>query len=318
MPDPTSLASHSPDRPIVLTVGKFDGVHIAHQHLLARLRRRAAENDAQTAVLILYPNPLLVLRPEAAPLALTSLADRLALLRDQGIHHILVEPFTHELAQTSADDFIARILHHLRVVELWEGPGFALGRNRQGTLPYLSHLGERLGFTVHAVAPFSLLGETVSTSYIRRLLGEGDVARAAWLLGRWHTLAGRVIHGAKRGRDLGYPTANLDIAADLTVPAHGIYAVRASLDGEAESLLGVASIGVRPTFDNGPRSVEVYLLDFDRDIYDRTLRIEFVARLREERKFESVDALIEQMGRDVASGRAILAEQGNPRLTSPR
>lgn len=308
MPDPTSLASHAPDHPIVLTVGKFDGVHIAHQHLLARMRRRAAELHAQTAVMILHPNPLLVLRPEAAPLALTTLADRIALLHDQGIHHILVEPFTRELAQTSADDFIARILRHLRVVELWEGPGFALGRHRQGTLPYLSRLGEELGFSVHAVAPFSLLGEAVSTSHIRHLLAQGDVARAAWLLGRWHALAGEVIHGAKRGRDLGYPTANLDIPADLMVPAHGIYAVGAALDGEPHPLLGVASIGVRPTFDNGPRSVEVYLLDFDRDIYGRTLHIEFVARLREERKFESVDALIEQMGRDVALGREILTQ----------
>lgn len=309
MPDPTALAAYSPDRPTVLTVGKFDGVHIAHQHLLARLRRRAAEVDAQTAVMLLHPNPLLVLRPEVAPPALTTLDERIGLLRGQGIDIILVEPFTRELAQTSADDFIARILRHLRVVEMWEGPGFALGRNRQGTLPYLSHLGERLGFTVHAVAPFSLMGETVSTSLIRRLLAEGDVRRAAWLLGRWHALAGVVVDGAKRGRDLGYPTANLDIPADLSAPAHGIYAVRAALDGEDEGLLGVASIGVRPTFDNGPRSVEVYLLDFDRDIYGRTLRIEFVARLRDELKFDSVGALVEQMGRDVANGRAILNEQ---------
>lgn len=312
MPDATHLDSLTPHRPAVLSIGKFDGVHIAHQHLLARMRRRAAEIGAQTAVMVLHPNPLLILRPDKAVVALTRLEERLTLLRDQGIDQILVEPFTRDLAQTTADDFIARILRHLRVVELWEGPNFALGRNRQGTLPYLTQLGDASGFSVHAVAPFSLLGETVSTSAIRRLLAEGDVVRAAWLLGRWHGLAGVVVPGARRGRRLGYPTANLDIPDDLAIPAHGIYAVRARLGDEA--LRGVASIGVRPTFDNGPRSVEVYLLDFDRDIYGATLGVEFVARLRDELRFASVDALIEQMGRDVVNGRAALDRAASPRL----
>jgi riboflavin kinase / FMN adenylyltransferase len=142
---------------------------------------------------------------------------------------------------------------------------------------------------------------------------EGDVAQAAWLLGRPHALTGEVIHGAKRGRQLGYPTANLDIPPDMAIPAYGIYAVRCQLGDER--LLGVASIGVRPTFDNGARSVEVYILDFDRDIYGQVLHAEFIARLRAEMKFPSVEALIEQMGRDVAEGRTILERAAPAGLT---
>ena len=304
----TVLSDLTPDRPTVLTIGKYDGVHIGHQHLLARLRRRAADIGAQTAALLLHPNPLAVLRPDTPVVYLATLEERVALVAEQGIDLVLVHPFTREVAQTSADDFIAQIRAHLHLVELWEGPNFALGRGRQGTTAYLSDLGQRLGFTVHATAPFALLGETVSTSLIRRLVVEGQVEQAAWLLGRPHHLSGEVVHGAKRGRQLGYPTANLDIHADLAVPAHGIYAVRCQLGDER--LLGVASLGVRPTFDNGPRSVEVYLLDFDRDIYGQVLRVEFIARLRDEQKFDSVAALIEQMGRDVEHSRAALTEPG--------
>ena len=301
----TTLDKLTPDQPTVLTIGKFDGVHIGHQHLLARLRRRAAELDAQAAVMLLHPNPLAVLRPDQPVFYLTTLEDRVQLVAEQGVDIVLVQPFTREFSQTTADDFVAQVMAHLKLVELWEGPGFALGRGRQGTVPYLAKLGESYSFSAHEVAPFNLLGERVSTSLVRSLLVEGDVGQAAWLLGRPHGLAGVVVHGAKRGRLLGYPTANLDIPADLLVPAHGIYAVNCRLSDEP--LQGVASIGVRPTFDNGARSVEVYLLDFDRDIYGETLHVEFVARLREEQKFPNVEALIEQMGRDVVNGRAALA-----------
>ncbi len=310
----TELSSLTPDRPTVLTIGKFDGVHIGHQHLLARLRRRAADLDGQSAVMVLYPNPLTVLRPDVTVLNISPLEERVRLLTDLGIDEVLVQPFTREFSQQTADDFIAAVLRHMRLVELWEGPLFALGRGRQGNIPYLRGLGERLGFTVHEVAPFTLNGETVSTSHIRGLLAEGHVERAAWLLGRPHDVSGPVVHGAKRGRDLGYPTANLDIAADIVVPAHGIYAVRCALGDEV--LDGVASIGVRPTFDNGARSVEVYLLDFDRDIYGQTLRVEFIARLRDEQRFPSAEALVEQMGRDVENGRAALARAAHPDLAA--
>lgn len=300
------------DRPTILTIGKYDGVHIGHQHLLAQMRRRAADIDAQTTVILLHPNPLAVLRPETPIVYLCSLEERQRLIADQGIDQVIVYPFTREVAQTSADDFMTNILAQMRLVELWEGPGFALGRGRQGTLAYLRELGRQRGFNVQEVPPFGLLGQTVSTSLIRQLVNAGEVDQAAWLLGRPHALAGEVIHGAKRGRQLGYPTANLDIAPDLAVPANGIYAVRCQLGDER--LKGVASIGTRPTFDNGPRSVEVYILDFDRDIYGQVLRAEFVARLRDEQKFPSVQALIEQMGRDVATGRALLEQAETPDL----
>ena len=302
----------NPDRPTILTIGKYDGVHIGHQHLLAQMRRRAADIDAQTAVILLHPNPLAVLRPETPVVYLCSLDERQRLIADQGIDQVIVYPFTREVAQTSADDFMANILAQMKLVELWEGPAFALGRGRQGTIAYLRELGRQRGFSVQEVPPFGLLGQTVSTSLIRQLVNAGAVDQAAWLLGRPHALAGEVIHGAKRGRQLGFPTANLDIAADLAVPANGIYAVRCQLGDER--LKGVASIGTRPTFDNGPRSVEVYILDFDRDIYGQVLRAEFVARLRDEQKFPSVQALIGQMGRDVATGRAILHEAETPDL----
>ncbi|MFN8472049.1 MAG: bifunctional riboflavin kinase/FAD synthetase [Anaerolineae bacterium] len=300
----TELSSLSPDRPVVLTVGKFDGVHIGHQHLLARLRRRAAELGAASAAMILHPNPVTVVRPGTSVYYLTTLEERVKLLCQQGLDYVLVQEFTREFSQTTADDFIAGLLQHMRLVEIWEGPAFALGRGRQGTVPYLRAMGERLGFTVHEVSRLSIMGETVSTSLIRRLLGEDDIAQAAWLLGRPHAISGPVIHGAKRGRDLGFPTANLDIPEDIIVPGYGVYAVRCKLGDEW--LDGVASIGVRPTFDHGPRSVEVYLLDFDRQIYGETLRVDFIAYLRPELRFEGVQALIDQMGRDIENGRAAL------------
>ena len=302
----TELSSLSPDRPVVLTIGKFDGVHIGHQHLIARLRRRAAELDAAAAVMILHPNPLTVVRPGTSVFYLTTVEERVKLLCEQGVDYVLLQEFTREFSQTTADDFIAGLLQHMRLVEMWEGPSFALGRGRQGTVPYLRALGERLGFSVHEVSSLSIMGETISTSLIRRLLGEDDIAQAAWLLGRPHAISGPVVHGAKRGRDLGYPTANLDIPEDIIVPGHGVYAVRCKLGDEW--IDGVASIGVRPTFDHGPRSVEVYLLDFDRQIYGETLRMEFIAYLRPELKFDGVQALITQMGRDIENGRAALRE----------
>ena len=198
------------------------------------------------------------------------------------------------------------------MVSLVAGPDHTLGRGREGTIPILKELGRELGFEVIVVEPLRLGGEMVSSSAIREAIAAGDVAKAARLLGRPFALAGPVASGAGRGRTLGYPTANLVIEPDLLLPADGIYATRAYLDPPTggtgqEPLLSVTSVGRRPMFDNGPRLVEVHLLDTDRDLYDAMLQVDFLERLREERRFESVDALVAQMADDVSLARSALA-----------
>jgi riboflavin kinase/FMN adenylyltransferase len=294
----------------VLTIGAFDGVHRGHQALVEAVIERAQATGRMAAVITFHPHPAVVLAPERAPRSLTTPGDKVALLEGLGVDLVVLLPFDRKVAETSARDFMEMIARHLRLRELWVGNDFALGRNREGNVPRLRELGQELGYEVRVVEPVVDSSETISSSRIRALLHQGRVAEAAQLLGRYHSLSGEVVVGARRGRILGFPTANLEVRPERAVPADGVYAVFASLGKERHP--AVANVGVRPSFDNGQRTVEIHILDFDRDIYGCDLVVEFVARLREERRFEDIDDLVSQIDRDSQSAREILRREAQP------
>jgi len=307
-----NLAQATAKREVILSIGAFDGVHLGHQYLIKHLVQQARETESISAVITFHPHPRTVLYPEEPTLYLTTLQEKASLLEGLGLDLLVVLPFTPKLARTSARDFICSICDHLRIRELWVASGFALGHNREGDVAYLRELGRQMGFDAVVIEPLSLGGEVVSSSRIRSLVMDGKVEEAAKLLGRYPFLTGRVVVGAGRGKRMGFPTANLAIDEGKVIPADGVYAVRVRLG--AENHQGVANVGMRPTFDGGARTVEAHILDFEGKLYGTELRLEFVKRLRPERRYASVDQLIAQMQQDVERARIILSfskEQGS-------
>ncbi len=291
----------------VLTVGAFDGVHRGHQALIGTIVARARETDRLAVVVTFHPHPAAVLTPERAPVSLTTPAEKAALLAALGVDLMVLLPFNRQVAATPAHDFMAMMRRHLRLRELWVGPDFALGRNREGDVTRLQELGRELGYEVRVVEPVTGSGEVISSSRIRALVQQGRVEEAARLLGRYPSLSGRVVRGAQRGHRLGFPTANLEVRPERAVPANGVYAVLALL--AEERYPAVANVGVRPSFDGGRRTIEVHLFDFEQEIYGCDLVVEFVARLRDERRFEEIGELIAQIGRDKEEARQILSSR---------
>ena len=292
-------------RPTVLTIGSFDGIHRGHQHLIGRVIARAKEIGAASALVTLHPHPKVVLRPHAPLQYLSTIEERLNLLAPLGLDYAVVFPFSLETSQIRARDFIQILLDHLNMREIFCGADFALGYKREGNVDFLRVAGREKNFTVTVVAPQQFDGQIMSSSRIREMIAEGDLDDAARFLGRYPSVRGRVVKGDQRGRQLGFPTANLAIAERRLIPADGIYAVRVKIGDVWYG--GAANIGIRPTFDHGHRLVEVYVLDFDGDLYDQVIEVQFIKRLREERKFDRIDALIAQMKQDVEETRRVLA-----------
>ncbi len=290
----------------ILTIGSFDGLHRGHQQLFRGLIARAQERGMLSLALTFFPHPRVVLRPETQPVYLTSDAERAALLAVLGLDLLAVIAFTREMAATPAQAFVRMLVQRLRMRELWVGAGFALGREREGQIPALARLGEELGYRLHVVEPVLADGEPISSTRIRGLLAEGRVDHAAELLGRLYALSGVVLHGAERGRRLGFRTANLRVPAERAAPANGVYAVWAHVGRERYP--AVANIGIRPSFDAGERLLETHLIGFEGDLYDRPLRVEFVRYLRGEQRFASGEALAAQVQRDREHAMAILTE----------
>jgi riboflavin kinase/FMN adenylyltransferase len=296
--------------PSNLSIGNFDGLHLGHQALLRAMAVDAHRQGRQAGLLTFDPHPATVLRPHSPQPYLTTIAERLAVLEDVGLDFAVVYPFTPETARTPAPVFMAKLKHALRLEALWVGPDFALGRNREGDVDALAHLGSELGFDVHTIDLQTVGGDEVRSGRIRQHLQQGQVETAAQLLGRPYLIYGIVVDGAHRGRTLGFPTANLSVPPGRLLPANGVYATWSILDDEASGRLpSVTNVGVRPSFDNGQRTVETHLLDFDGDLYGCAMTLEFVAHLRPEMRFASVDALREQIGRDVMAARQILSDE---------
>ncbi len=293
--------------PQAVTIGVFDGVHRGHQYLLAQTRELAAAHAAETTVVTFWPPPIRVLRPDI-PIHVLMLPDEKAeTLARLGVTNLITVPFTTEFAHWSPERFMAELAAHLPVVAVAEGDDFSMGYQRAGTMAWLGRYGAEHGMEVAHVARRATEGQPISSTRIRALVAEGDVGAARDLLGHPYHVRGEVVHGDARGRELGYPTANLAIDPLKLIPANGIYAVRAwEAHTPGTVWQGAASIGVRPVFGGGARLVEVFLLDVTLDLYGTTLCVDFIERLREERTFPSVADLITQMGADVEAARRIL------------
>ncbi len=315
--------------PSVVAPGNYDGVHLGHRALVATARRVAAEANGsarapdgarvplRVIALTFDPHPLHFVAPDRAPPLLTDVARRVELLRAAGADEVVVQRFDRDFSLLSPEAFVDEILvRELGACAVVVGRDFRFGAGRAGDVALLEQLGGARGLRVSTVAPVSFDGELVSSSQIRAALARGEVERAARMLTRVHDLTRRVVRGDQRGRTIGVPTANLELAG-LLAPADGVYAVAVRvLDGEpsltATRHQGVANLGVRPTVQGG-RSMEVHLLDFDADLYGRQLRIGFVARLRSELKFPDLAALRAQIERDIEAARAAL-QVCDPRL----
>jgi riboflavin kinase/FMN adenylyltransferase len=296
------LSRVAPGRPCGVTIGVFDGAHRGHQYLIGLLMERARREGLATVALTFNPHPRTVLRPGTAVTYLTSLEERVELLQGQGLDSVGVLAFTSELAQLSAEDFLSLLVQELEMRLLVVGPDFALGRNRAGTIGVMREIGERLGFRVEVAPLLAEADEKVGSSAIRQALAAGDVERVRRLLGRPFSLRGPVVAGDRRGRTLGFPTANIAIGLDRALPAYGIYVTRAYVPESAYE--SCTNIGIRPTFDVEPRPVvETFILDFDEEIYGREMRIDLLHRLRGEERFASTEELIAQMEKDVRDTR---------------
>jgi len=320
--------------PTFLTIGNFDGIHLGHRALFRTLQQLAAATQVERAsntsgteasaepnvgILTFDPHPLAVLRPELAPPILTTPQERIELVVQMGLNLGVVQPFTHEIAALRAVEFMTLLKRHLGLHTLVVGPDFALGRDRSGDIERLRELGDELDYRLVVVELVERQNASVRSSRIRELLAAGDVAAAAELLGRWYRISGTVMQGDRRGRLLGTPTANLAIPANRFLPADGVYATRTTIRnrveraGDAAVFYSVTNLGVRPTVDGQQHRVETHLLDFpptgvSGDLYGETLDVEFVARLRGERRFDGVDALKTQIQTDIAQARQLFAE----------
>ncbi len=295
--------------PTVVAIGKFDGVHTGHSLVLKKAIVDAASLGAKTVAVTFDRNPLAVLRPEHCPTELVSLAQKIDLLGGTGIDAVLVLTFDEAMARVPAEEFVERILvGNLRAKTVLLGHDFRFGHRGAGDPELLRRMGEKFGFTVDAVGDVTDEGDRVSSTRIRELLAEGDVATAGRLLGRPHAVAGEVVHGLKRGRELGFPTANLSPHSQGDVPADGVYAGWLRTEDGLHRRAAI-SVGTNPTFDDVEmRQVEAYVLDeTDLDLYGQHVVVEFVERIRGMVAFRGIPALIEQMTDDVVRTRAILS-----------
>jgi riboflavin kinase/FMN adenylyltransferase len=295
------------DRPCCMTIGAFDGVHRGHQALIGGMVARAHATGRAAVVLTFFPHPSVVLRGRRPSFYISTPEAKAEALEALSVDALVTHPFNAEVAAVRAADFVTRLVAHARLSELWCGEDFALGHNREGNVDFLRAEGQRQGFTVVTTAPVLIDGEIISSTRIRQTLRDGAVEQAGRYLGRPFRLAGQVVEGARRGRQLGIPTANLSVWDEHAVPAVGVYACRASVGGWHGQ--AVVNIGFRPTFEGAePRPVvEAHLLDFEADLYGQTLTLAFVARLRPEKKFPGVEALLAQIRQDITQARQILA-----------
>ena len=298
------LSQLSLDRDSAVTIGVFDGVHRGHRHLVGQLVEEARSSGYLACVVTFKNLPVTVLRPETQVQFLTDLDERGRLLEQLGVDVVVPIEFDQPLAQLSAGDFLQILYDRLRMRKLVVGPDFAMGRNRGGTVETLPAIAKEIGFGFKVVELMTDTAGAVKSTAIRKQIASGDVLRASRLLGRNFTVRGVVTRGQERGHELGFPTANLDVPSGFIVPGDGIYATRVHLG--SGTYMAATSIGVRPTFDDGTdRTVEAYLLDFAGDIYGEPLRLEFVARLRGEEKFETRGRASEadEQGRRTDAGR---------------
>jgi riboflavin kinase/FMN adenylyltransferase len=293
--------------PIFLAIGVFDGVHLGHQSVISTSTSHARSADGTPVVITFDPHPLKVLRPHNAPHLLTATQHKIALIRDLGVEHLLVITFDKTFAATPPEDFIGQLVMQSNPLrEICVGHEWSFGKDRRGNLDLLRKLGGQFDFNVVAIPPVKVDGAVASSTAIRRAVEKGDLTTAAAMLGRDYTILGTVVAGGKIGKELGYPTANLSAHSEQ-FPPNGVYLAEATLDDAIYP--GVVNLGYRPTVSSvkPERVLEIYLLDFDRDIYGKDVEVRFIRYLRPEQKFDSLEALVRQIERDVRQARELLA-----------
>lgn len=297
----------------VVTVGVFDGVHRGHQKLIGRAVQRGRERDLPAVVVTFDPHPAELVRPGSHPARLTSLGRRADLVAELGVEAFCVLPFTVELSRTPPAEFAHAVLvERLHAADVVVGRNFTFGHRAAGNVPMLAELGQRFGFGVEGLDLITDDGVTFSSTYIRACIDAGDVAAAAAALGRPHRVEGVVVHGDRRGRELGFPTANISTPPFTALPADGVYAGRFAIEGNGATksrlLPAAVSVGTNPTFSGRERTVEAYVLDVDEDFYGFEVAVDFVHRLRGMERYDSVDELIAQMHDDVARTRELVED----------
>ncbi|MFC2001284.1 bifunctional riboflavin kinase/FAD synthetase [Chloroflexota bacterium] len=298
------LARFSPGEDTLLAVGVFDGVHLGHKYLLSQLVAQTKQQNLLSGVVTFRQHPQELLTPQTKLTFLTDLIERSNLLQNEGVKAIIPLSFTTELAQISARQFVSLLQKHLRMRGLVVGPDFALGRNREGDINALRRLGQSMNFSVNVIPPVMINSEVVSSTVIRKALADGDMEKVCKLSGRPFSLRGHVVTGAGRGVELGFPTANLDIHPEQALPPDGVYASRARINGTVYQ--SMTNIGQCPTFGSCERTVEVYVVNYQGDLYGRELQVGIIGRLRAEKRFGSTEELKEQIAEDVKQGKTVL------------
>jgi riboflavin kinase/FMN adenylyltransferase len=289
----------------VITLGNFDGLHLGHQELIKMVIKRARETGALSMVVTFRPHPLKILAPEKCPPLISIYEEKIKLMEKLGIDVLVKIPFTLDFSSMPPEDFVKTILcGMLGAKEIFVGSNYRFGRGREGTVESLKKLGEKLGFTVREVEQISMEGEAISSTKIRQLLKEGEVEQASRLLGRPYAITGIVVKGDGRGRELGFPTANI-VPKHAIIPSDGVYAVRLFVRDKLYD--GVANIGLRPTFNKKDLTIEVHVFNFNEDIYSEEISLYFVSKIRDEKKFKSAEELIVQINSDINKAREILS-----------
>lgn len=293
-----SLKSFSlPGRPVFLTLGNFDGLHLGHQAIIEKMVSEARNADGIPVLFTFYKHPLTLLKPAKSPLIITPFKKKMLLLKEMGVEWVICIPFTRQFANIPAEEFIEKVLYNtLRVSKIFTGPTYFFGKDRQGCAELLKARAGQFGYEVEIIDAVYIDEEIPSSTNIRACILSGEVDMAHTLLGRPYSIQGKVIHGTKKGSALGIHSASL-LTRSTLIPTDGVYAVRVEVAGER--YLAVANIGVQPTFGIYPRAIEVHILKFDRDIYGEPMEIFFLKRIRDERRFESVDELRQQIADDM-------------------
>ena len=302
------LAELSPTKDMLLTIGVFDGVHLGHKYLISQLKELAQQRNLLSGVVTFRQHPQAVLLPQTKLPFLTDLSQRINLLKNEGVEAVIPVSFTRELAQLSVRQFVSLLKEYLGMQGLVIGYDFALGRDREGNSDTLRALGQHMSFTVTMMPPVIINGEVVSSTAIRNALANGDMKRVQKLSGYFFRLHGRVVTGAGRGLELGFPTANVAVNLGQALPADGVYVTWAYINDKAYP--SMTNIGRCPTFGDSERGVEVYVLDYHGDLYGHEMKIDIIERLRDEKKFDSAEELKRQIADDIKQGRAILDSQG--------
>ncbi len=298
------LANIGPQGETLLTIGVFDGVHAGHRYLLETLQQQAAEKNLLSGVVTFNPHPQSVLHPRNQLLWLSDPEDRVKSLQQLGINLVAVLTFTPEVARLSAQEFISLVKKHLRMRSIMVGPDFTLGRGQEGNIHLLRALGREMKFSVEVIPPYTINGEVVSSTLIRQALTQGDMERVRRLMGHYFQIGGKIIASDRRGRILGFPTANLDIKPQQALPGNGIYATITQVDDK--QFPSATNIGTRPTFGEGEKNVETHLLNYKGDLYGKEIRVEFMQKLRDEQRFPSSEELKAQIRKDIREVEAIL------------